>query len=83
MRVEAACNHIVPPEAWLDWDDYRAMYTLGWHRATSPRPEKVHGMPDPDGSPNFFIDAGYPVDSGNRTTHGAEIPNGLQNRPPG
>ncbi len=64
MRVEAACNqYIVPPEAWLDWDDYRAMTSLGWHRATSPPPEMVKGKPDPDGSPNFFIDFEYPVDS--------------------
>ncbi len=64
MRVEAACNqYILPPEAWLDWDDYRAMASLGWHRATSPPPEKLQGKPDPDGSPNFFIDADYPVDS--------------------
>ena len=64
MRVEAACNqYIVPPEAWLDWDDYRAMASLGWHRATTPPPEKVQGKPDPDGSPNFFIDIEYPIDS--------------------
>ncbi len=64
MRVEDACNqYIVPPEAWLDWDDYGAMTSLGWHRATSPRAEKMQGKPDPDGSPNFFIDVEYPVNS--------------------
>jgi hypothetical protein len=65
MRAEASCNqYIEPPEAWLDQDDYRAMASLGWHRATSPRHEKMQGKPDPDGSPNFFMDVDYPVDSG-------------------
>ena len=64
-RAEASSNrYIQPPERWLDQDDYQRMLSLGWHRATDPPPGKQNGKPDPDGSPNFFVDFDYPVDSG-------------------
>ena len=63
MRVEAACNtYIHPPQACLTEEDYATMKQLGWNGATMPPPELLPGSPPPDGSPNFFIDAAFPVE---------------------
>jgi hypothetical protein len=63
MRMEAACDtYILPPEACLTTEDYATMHKLGWNGATMPPPELLSGPPPADGSPNFFVDASFPVD---------------------
>ena len=64
MRVEATSNsYIEEPEAQLTTDDYARLTQLGWHLPTRPPHEPGQPEPpDPDGSPNFFIDPSYPVD---------------------
>ena len=63
MRVEAASNaYIEESEAQLSVEDYTTMARLGWHGPTEPRLDELKGPPDPDGSPNFFLDSSYPVD---------------------
>lgn len=60
MRAEAACNtYIEPPEAALTVEDYERLREMGW---TGPTPGGGVSPEDPDGSPNFFIDAARPVD---------------------
>jgi hypothetical protein len=59
MRVEAASNaYIVPAQARLSAEGYGAMNQLGWQIPTV----LPGGEPDPDGSPNFFVDLASPVD---------------------
>lgn len=54
MRAEAVNNmYIEPPHAVLTVEQYAAMDTLGWQRATQQPPELVPGD-NPPGSPNFF-----------------------------
>lgn len=60
MRAEAACNTFIePPEAALTVEDYDRLRDIGW---TGPTPGGGESPQDPDGSPNFFIDAPRPVD---------------------
>ena len=56
MRVEATCNAFIDPDAVLTDDQYAVMARLGWQRATEKLQESGAPM-DPDGSPNFFVDA--------------------------
>ena len=59
MRGEAACNSYIEGFGEeLSSEDYETMKVLGWKIPT--RFPDVVG--DPDGSPNFFVDASYPVD---------------------
>jgi hypothetical protein len=63
MRAEAMCNaYVHDPDAALTEEDYQHMRGLGWKGATETPGENVSAQSDPDGSPNFFIDAGLPVD---------------------
>lgn len=61
MRIEATSNTYLTPEGGeLSTDDYSAMEQLGWRF-----PLAASGSsPDPDGSPNFFLDLSRPVDFG-------------------
>ena len=60
MRMEASSNSFIEPEASLIDDQYQVMASLGWQRATEL--PAAPGVPDgTDGSPNFFIDVGAPV----------------------
>lgn len=62
MHVEASSNSFIEPEASLVDEQYQAMTALGWQRATVLPTEA--GTPDADeGSPNFFIDVGAPVNT--------------------
>jgi len=76
----ASNAYIVPEEALLAPDDYVTMAELGWRIPTDaiqesrpqvldltghlPRILTENPVPDPDGSPNFFVDASYPIDFG-------------------
>src|SRR5215471_15840111 len=76
----ASNTYIVPEEARLTPDDYVTMAELGWRIPTGtiqesgrqlldltgklPRILTENPVLDPDGSPNFFADASYPVDFG-------------------
>jgi hypothetical protein len=63
MRVEAASNtYIVPPEARLSIEDQAVMIRLGWQLPTELPPEETGLPPNPDGSPNYFLDVAYPLD---------------------
>lgn len=60
MRMEASSNSFIEAEASLIEDQYQAMTSLGWQRATVLPAES--GDPDgKEGSPNFFIDVRAPV----------------------
>lgn len=63
MRVEAVSNnYIQDPQARLSPVDVAHMGRLGWNPPTgSADAEMAHEL-GPDGSPNFFVDAPYPVD---------------------
>lgn len=60
MRMEASSNSFIEPEATLIDDQYEVMASLGWQRATvlPAAPGEAEGG---EGSPNFFIDVGAPV----------------------
>jgi hypothetical protein len=61
MRAEATSNvYVEPPGAVLSADAYEAMKQLGWRLPT----EVPDSPPDPDGSPNFFMDLSNPIDFG-------------------
>src|SRR5215471_2855095 len=80
MRAEAASNAYIPEEAHLTPDDYVTMAELGWRIPTGtiqesgsqvldltgklPRIIVENPVTDVDGSPNFFVDASYPIDFG-------------------
>ena len=60
MRMEASSNSFIEPDASLIDDQYQVMTSLGWQRATvlPTEPDDPEGT---EGSPNFFIDVGVPV----------------------
>jgi hypothetical protein len=59
MRIEATSNiYINLPEAVLSAETYSTMAVIGWRVPTAPPVSE----PDPDGSPNFFVDLASPVD---------------------
>lgn len=65
MRMEASSNSFIEPQASLIDDQYRAMTALGWQRATTlpTDPDDPDRSESGDGSPNFFIDVGAPVNA--------------------
>jgi hypothetical protein len=58
MRIEAASNAYMAPEAVLPAETYSTMAAMGWRVPTKLRGSEC----DPDGSPNFFVDLASPVD---------------------
>ena len=59
MRAEATSNaYVKPAEAVLSTEAYAAMGQLGWKFPT----QAPNSGPDPDGSPNFFVDLSSPGD---------------------
>ena len=59
MRIEATSNvYIDPPAAALSAETHSTMAVIGWRVPT----ETPVSEPDPDGSPNFFVDLASPVD---------------------
>lgn len=62
MRMEASSNSFIEPEASLVDEQYQAMTALGWQRATA-LPAAPGESTGEEGSPNFFIDIGDPVNA--------------------
>ena len=61
MRAEATSNaYVEPAEAAPSTQAYATMGQLGWKFPTGD----PNSAPDPDGSPNFFVDLSSPVDFG-------------------
>ena len=60
MRAEAVCNRYLPATDQLQPADVAALQEMGW-RVPTGLTEEATPDKDPDGSPNYFIDAPAPV----------------------
>ena len=60
MRAEAVCNRYLPAADQLQPADVAALQEIGW-RVPTGLPKEATPDKDPDGSPNYFIDAPAPV----------------------